>query len=110
MKKNDEKKKRKPNLKSAVLLEDPMALVATWRVFSQQFARMLSLQQKTRKEEGIKALHDMRVAVRRMRAAAKVFEAYLDSKKLEPHIYGLRRTLGAVGDVRDYKKTFFRKK
>ena len=98
--KNDEKKKRKPNLKSAVLLEDPMALVA-WRVFSQQFARMLSLEKKTRKGEDIEALHDMRVAVRRMRAAAKVFEAYLDSKKLEPHIYGLRRTLGAVGDVRD---------
>ena len=62
---------------------------------------MLSLEKATRKGEDIEALHDMRVAVRRMRAAAKVFEAYLDSEKLEPHINGLRKTLGALGDVRD---------
>ena len=98
--KKAEKKKEKRNLKFAVRPENPMALVA-WRVFSQQFARMLALEKATRKGEDIEALHDMRVAVRRMRAAAKVFEAYLDSKKLEPHINGLRRTLGALGAVRD---------
>jgi CHAD domain-containing protein len=97
---NDEKKKEKQNLKFAVRPENPMALVA-WRVFSQQFARMLALEKATRKGEDIEALHDMRVAVRRMRAAARVFEAYLDSKKLEPQINGLRKTLGALGDVRD---------
>jgi CHAD domain-containing protein len=98
--KKDEKRKEKHDLKFAVRPENPMALVA-WRVFSQQFARMLSLEKATRKGEDIEALHDMRVAVRRMRAAAKVFEAYLDSEKLEPHINGLRKTLGALGDVRD---------
>ncbi len=98
--KKDEKKKKKQNLKFTVLPEDPMALVA-WRVFSQQFSRMLSLEKATRKGEDIEALHDMRVSVRRMRAAEKVFEAYLDSEKLEPHINGLKKTLGAVGDVRD---------
>jgi CHAD domain-containing protein len=98
--KNDEKKKEKHNLKFAVRPENPMALVA-WRVFPQQFARMLALEKATRKGEDIEALHDMRVAVRRMRAAAKVFEAYLDFKKLEPQINGLRKTLGALGDVRD---------
>ncbi len=98
--KKDEKDKKKQNLKFAVLPEDPMSLVA-WRVFSQQFARMLSLEKATWKGEDIEALHDMRVAVRRMRAAGKVFEAYLDSEKLEPHINGLRRTLGALREVRD---------
>lgn len=98
--KKDEKEKKKKSLKFEVLPENPMALVA-WRVFSQQFARMLALEKAARKGKDIEALHDMRVAVRRMRAAAKVFEAYLDSEKLEPHINGLRKTLGAVGDVRD---------
>lgn len=98
--KKDEKEKKKKSLKFEVLPENPMALVA-WRVFSQQFARVLALEKATRKGKDIEALHDMRVAVRRMRAAAKVFEAYLDSEKLEPHINGLRKTLGAVGDVRD---------
>lgn len=98
--KKDKRKNKKKNLKFAVLPEDPMALVAG-RVFSQQFAKMLSHEKETRKGEDVEALHDMRVAVRRMRAAAKVFEAYLDSEKLEPHIKGLRRTLRAVGNVRD---------
>ena len=98
--KNDEKKKEKQNLKFTVRPENPIALVA-WRVFSQQFARILALEKATRKGEDIEALHDMRVAVRRMRAAARVFESYLDSKKLEPQINGLRKTLGALGDVRD---------
>ncbi|MDQ1252015.1 MAG: hypothetical protein QG646_1130, partial [Euryarchaeota archaeon] len=96
----DEKKKKKHDLKFAVLPENPMALVA-WRVFSQQFAKMLAHEKEARKGKDIEAVHDMRVAVRRMRAAGKVFEAYLDSEKLEPHINGLKRTLGAVGEVRD---------
>jgi CHAD domain-containing protein len=98
--KKDETKKKKHDLKFVVKPENPMAHVA-WEVFSQQFSRMLAVEKATRKGEDIEALHDMRVAVRRMRAAAKVFEAYLDSEKLEPHIKGLRRTLGALGDTRD---------
>ena len=35
----------------------------------------------------------MRVAVRRMRAAAIVFDEYIESEKVEPHIKGLKRTL-----------------
>lgn len=77
-----------------------MSLVA-WKVFSQQFSRMLAVEKATRQGEDIEALHDMRVAVRRMRAAAKVFEAYLDFEKLKPHIKGLRRPLGSLGDTRD---------
>jgi CHAD domain-containing protein len=98
--KKDEKKKKKQGSKFAVKPENPMALVA-WRVFSQQFSKMLASEKATLKGEDIEALHDMRVAVRRMRAAAKVFETYLDSEKLEPNVKGLRRTLGSLGDTRD---------
>lgn len=98
--KKDESKKEKGDLKFAVRPENSMAMVAQ-KVFSQQFARMLAHEKGTRKGENIEDLHDMRVAIRRMRAAAKVFEAYLDSKKLEPRLKGLRSTLGALRDVRD---------
>ena len=98
--KNEENKKGNGDLKFVVRPENSMAMVAQ-RVFSRQFARMLAHEKGTRKGKSIEDLHDMRVAIRRMRAAAKVFEAYLDSKKLKPHLEGLKSTLGALSDVRD---------
>ena len=98
--KKEENKKENGDLKFAVRPENSMAMVAQ-RVFSRQFARMLAHEKGTRKGKSIEDLHDMRVAIRRMRAAVKVFEAYLDSKKLEPHLEGLKSTLGALSDVRD---------
>lgn len=99
-KEKEESKKENRGLKLAVRPENSMAMVAQ-KVFSRQFARMLAHEKGTRKGEDIEELHDMRVSIRRMRAAAKVFEAYLDSKKLGPHLKGLKSTLGALGDVRD---------
>ncbi|MCQ1536008.1 CHAD domain-containing protein [Methanosarcina sp. KYL-1] len=98
--KEAEKKKEKRSLKFTVRPEDSMAGVA-FRTFSLQFARMLATEKGTRKGEDPENLHDMRVAVRRMRAASGVFEDYLDSGQLEPHLKGLKRTLGALGGVRD---------
>ncbi len=95
-----EKKKGETSKKFTVRPGDSMGEVAH-RTFSYQFARMLSHEKGTRKGEDIEELHDMRVAVRRMRAASKVFETYLDSRQLSPHMKGLRLTLGALGDVRD---------
>jgi CHAD domain-containing protein len=98
--KSTEKKKRKDIQKFTVSPEDSMAFVAH-RIFAYQFSQMLAHEKGTRKGEDIEELHDMRVAVRRMRAAAIVFEKYLDFEKVEPHVKGLRRTLGALGGVRD---------
>ncbi|WP_440946346.1 CHAD domain-containing protein [Methanosarcina sp. T3] len=98
--KRTEKKKRKETRKSTVSPEDSMASVAH-RIFAYQFSQMLAHEKGTRKGEDIEELHDMRVAVRRMRAAATVFNEYLESEKLEPHLKGLKRTLGALGGVRD---------
>ncbi|HEY3362292.1 MAG TPA: CHAD domain-containing protein [Methanosarcina sp.] len=98
--KKEENKKENGDLKFIVRPENSMAMVAQ-RVFSKQFTRMLAHEKGTRNGKSIEDLHDMRVAIRRMRAAAKVFEAYLDSKKLEPHMEGLKSTLSALSDVRD---------
>ena len=95
-----EKKKRKETQKFTVSPEDSMAFVAH-RIFAYQLSQMLAHEKGTRKGEDIEELHDMRVAVRRMRAAAIVFDEYLESEKLEPHLKGLKRTLGALGGVRD---------
>jgi len=98
-KKPDKDKCKQPG-KLTVELTDPMGLFGC-RVLFSQFSCMLSHEKGTIKGEDIEDLHDMRVAVRRMRAAAKVFEVYLDSGKLEPHLKELKRTLGALGKVRD---------
>lgn len=98
--KRAEKRKRKETQKYTVSPEDPMAFVAH-RIFAYQFSQMLAHEKGTRKGEDIEDLHDMRVAVRRMRAAAIVFDEYIESEKVEPHIKGLKRTLGALGGVRD---------
>jgi CHAD domain-containing protein len=97
--KRSEKKKKK--LKKVVVdPADSMAGLAC-RILSYQFASMLAHEKGTIKGEEIEELHDMRVAVRRMRAASKVFEAYLDSSQLEPYLKELRKTLRALGRVRD---------
>ncbi|AKB20210.1 MULTISPECIES: CHAD domain-containing protein [unclassified Methanosarcina] len=95
-----EKKKRKETQKFTVSLEDSMAFVAH-RIFTYQLSQMLIHEKGTRKGEDIEELHAMRVAIRRMRAATTVFNEYLESEKLEPHLKGLKRTLGALGGVRD---------
>jgi len=98
--KNPEKKKCRLGGEVTVKPTDSMAQLAC-RIFSYQFSCMLSHEEGTIKGKEIEELHDMRVAVRRMRAAAKVFESYLDFEQLEPHLKGLRRTLGSLGEVRD---------
>lgn len=98
--KKPEKKKYRLSEKVTVKPTDSMAWLAC-RIFSFQFSCMLSHEKGTIQGEEIEELHDMRVAVRRMRAAARVFEAYLDPGQLEPHLKGLRKTLGSLGEVRD---------
>lgn len=98
--KKSEKKKYKLSEKVTVKPTDSMTGLAC-RILSFQFSDMISHEKGTIKGEEIEELHDMRVAVRRTRAATKVFESYLDSEKLEPHLKGLKRTLGSLGDIRD---------
>ncbi|MXZ46312.1 MAG: CHAD domain-containing protein [Chloroflexi bacterium] len=65
-----------------------------------QFARFLANEPGTRLGEDIEALHDMRVATRRLRTALAVFRA-----ALPPQLEALRPELGwvadALGEVRD---------
>lgn len=74
---------------------------AARKTFLFHFQRMLNLEPATRRGEDNEALHDMRVATRRMRTAAQVFAAHLDPETLQPFVKGLRRAGDTLGAVRD---------
>ncbi len=80
--------------------DDTMAEAAR-KTFYFHFLRMLHHEPGTRLGEDIEELHDMRVATRRMRAAFRVFDNYLDMGKMQAFLKGLRRTGRALGAVRD---------
>jgi len=71
------------------------------KVMQQQLLAMLANEPGTRLGEDIEALHDMRVATRRLRAAFEVFGSAFDPKALKPHLKGLRAAGRALGQVRD---------
>ncbi len=83
-----------------VLADDPMS-EAGRKVWRFHFKRMLMHEPGTRLGEDIEALHDMRVATRRMRSAFRVFAPYFEREAIAPFLKGLRRTGRALGAVRD---------
>ncbi len=70
------------------------------KTFRFHFRRMLYNEPGTRLGQDPEALHDMRVATRRMRAAFRVFGGYYD-KSAAPYEKSLRRTGRMLGAVRD---------
>jgi CHAD domain-containing protein len=62
---------------------------------------MLKYEPGTRLGEDIEALHDMRVATRRMRAAFNLFGISYKKKVIKPFLAGLKLTGRALGPVRD---------
>jgi CHAD domain-containing protein len=80
--------------------DDPMS-EAGRKTFRFHFRRMLYNEPGTRIGEDIEALHDMRVATRRMRAAFRVFGSYFSRKAVGSYLKGLKRTGRALGAVRD---------
>lgn len=71
------------------------------KVLGFYFAQMLRHEPGTRAGEDIEALHDMRVATRRMRAALRVFGPAFTRKTLKRLRKGLKATGMALGPVRD---------
>ncbi len=80
--------------------EDPMS-EAGRKTFYFHYQRMIYHEPGTRLGEDIEALHDMRVATRRMRAAFRVFGPYYKPKAVAAYGKGLKRTGRALGPVRD---------
>lgn len=80
--------------------EEPMS-EAGRKVFRVQFLRMLANEPGARSGQDDEAVHDMRVATRRLRAAIPIFEPYFERKALKAFNKQLRRAAKALGGVRD---------
>lgn len=80
--------------------DDPMS-EAGRKIFRFHYRQMLYNEPGTRLGQDIEALHDMRVATRRMRAAFRVFGPYFKPKAARSYQKGLKRTGRALGPVRD---------
>lgn len=89
-----------PSEKIGILPDDTLS-EAGRKAMRFNFARMLSYEEGTRKGEDIEALHDMRVATRRMRASFEVFGEAFERRVLKNHLIGLRQTGRLLGAVRD---------
>jgi len=87
--------------KEPLILPDDSMSEAGRKTLRFQYQKMLYHEPGTRLGEDIEALHDMRVATRRMRAAWRVFGEYFESKAVAPFLKGLKRTGRALGPVRD---------
>ncbi len=85
-----------PAEKIGILPDDSLA-EAGRKVMRYHFAQMLRHEEGTRLGEDIEALHDMRVATRRLRAAFEVFGEAFEPDALKPHLKGLRATGRALG-------------
>jgi len=83
-----------------IALDDTMAEAAR-KTLLLHWERMLEHEQGARAGGDIERVHDMRVATPRMRAALRVFRAYLDAEAFKPHARILRRAARALGAVRD---------
>src|SRR4051812_7746796 len=72
------------------------------KIIGTYFRAMVDNEDGTRAGEDPEALHDMRVATRRMRAALTVLEPYLESARVDRVRRGLRDVTRALGTVRDH--------
>ncbi len=96
----DTHRSRTSSKKPGISIDDTMAEAARKTLYF-HFKRMVNHEAGTRRGEDIEALHDMRVATRRMRAAIRVCGKYLDRKQIKPFAKQVRRTGRILGTVRD---------
>jgi CHAD domain-containing protein len=83
-----------------VRADEPMA-EAGRKVLAFHFGRMVENEAGARQGEDIEAVHDMRVATRRQRAALRLFGGYFKPKAIRPFGRALREVAGHLGAVRD---------
>jgi CHAD domain-containing protein len=95
----DEIEKMTPVL-APVLPEDSMA-EAGRKILLAELSRMLQHEEGSRSGENIEDVHDMRVAIRRMRSTIRLLKLYVKQKYIRAHNRDLRRLGQVLGDVRD---------
>jgi triphosphatase len=94
------KKKKEKKKAPGVRPEEPMA-EAGRKILRFHFERMRANEAGTRKGDDIEALHHMRVATRRQRAAFRIVKPYFKRKAVQAFRDELRTLAELLGDVRD---------
>jgi CHAD domain-containing protein len=87
-------------IRAGITPAEPMA-EAVRKILRSQFQVMAASEAGSRKGKNIEAVHDMRVATRRMRAAFRLFGMYFEAKATRDFRAGLRQTGRVLGAVRD---------
>ncbi len=72
------------------------------KILRTRFNEMTSHEQGTIDGSDIEALHDMRVASRRVQAVLKIFRGIFPKRKFKAEYSELRLLTSSLGDVRDY--------
>lgn len=72
------------------------------KILRTRFDEMISFELGTIDGSNIEALHDMRVASRRVQAVFKIFRGAFPKKKFKPEYIEIRSLIRALGEVRDY--------
>src|SRR5512145_2820492 len=85
---------------AAVQPEDGMA-EAGRKILLAELVLMLNQEAGSRSGEDIEHVHDMRVAIRRMRSAVRLLKPYLKGKAIKGYNRNLRQSGLVLGDVRD---------
>ena len=87
-------------VRAGVMAHEPMA-EAVRKILRSQFQVMVDSEAGSRKGKNIDAVHDMRVATRRMRAAFRLFGSYFRPAAIGGFQKDLRKIGRALGAVRD---------
>ncbi len=85
-----------PNLDPNAPLDESLV-----KILRKRFEEMISFEQGTLRGSDIEALHDMRVASRRVQAVLKIFRAAFPKKKFKTEYTELRKLICSLGEVRD---------
>jgi len=80
--------------------EDEMANAAE-KILLSQFREVEKAELGVISANDIEDVHDMRVALRKIRSALLIFRDYLDSVRLTPLEKGVKKTLSILGPIRD---------
>lgn len=80
--------------------QDTMA-EAGRKALTVDFIKMLQNEEGTRSDDGVEAVHDMRVSTRRMRSTLRLLSAYYKPKAIKPYLDAMRGVAEALGNVRD---------
>ncbi|MDV0447885.1 hypothetical protein MsAg5_18040 [Methanosarcinaceae archaeon Ag5] len=98
---DDENAKEKDKIKSGKVSLNDMMANASEKIFLTQMAEVVKCEPGVIEGVDIEAVHDMRVALRKMRSSITIFYEFLDPEWILKTEDSLKKTLAPLGESRD---------